>query len=191
MGRSRSPASPTPWAAARSAASPTCWPRTWVSPRPRSTACAASGTRRAWRPREGLKAVDMFEAIERRRDQGAVGDGDQSGRVAAARRRSARRAAASSICSSCPRTCSSNDTVNAGAHIAAAGRRLGREGRHRHQFRAPHLAPARLPAAPGRGKPDWWIVCAGGAAHGLWRRLRLPLGRRYFPRACGAVGFRE
>ena len=32
---------------------------------PRSTACAASGGRRAWRTREGLKAVDMFEAIER------------------------------------------------------------------------------------------------------------------------------
>ncbi len=42
--------------------------------------------------REGLKAVDMFEAIERGNDQGAVGDGDQSGGVAAARRRFSRRA---------------------------------------------------------------------------------------------------
>ena len=41
-----------------------------------------------------------------RRDQGAVGDGDQSGGVAAARRRRARGARASSICSSSPRTCS-------------------------------------------------------------------------------------
>ncbi len=48
-GRSRSPASPTRWAGARSAGSPTSSPRTWVSRRPRSTACAGSGTRRAWR----------------------------------------------------------------------------------------------------------------------------------------------
>ena len=33
----------------------------------------------------------------------------------------------------------------------AAGRRLGRKGRHRHQFRALHLAPARLPRRAGRG----------------------------------------
>ena len=45
-GRCRSPASPTPWAGARSAGSPTCWPRTWASRRPSATACAASGTRR-------------------------------------------------------------------------------------------------------------------------------------------------
>ena len=40
----------------------------------------------------------------------------------------------------------------------AAGRRLGREERHRHQFRAPDFAPAHFPAAAGRGQPDWWIV---------------------------------
>ena len=33
-----------------------------------------------------------------------------------------------------------------------ACRGLGREERHRHQFRAPHLAPAHLPAAAGRSK---------------------------------------
>jgi assimilatory nitrate reductase catalytic subunit len=33
-GRSRSPASPTPWAGARSAGWPTSWPRTWILPRP-------------------------------------------------------------------------------------------------------------------------------------------------------------
>ncbi len=63
--RSRSPASPTPWADARSAGSPISSPPTWAFRRPSSIACAASGRRRAWRPREGLKAVDMFEAIER------------------------------------------------------------------------------------------------------------------------------
>ena len=42
--------------------------------------------------REGLKAVDMFAAIEPRQHQGALGDGDKSGGVAAARRRISRRA---------------------------------------------------------------------------------------------------
>ena len=40
--------------------------------------------------REGHKAVQMFEAIAARRDQGAVGDGDQSRRIAAGCRRRAR-----------------------------------------------------------------------------------------------------
>jgi bacterioferritin-associated ferredoxin len=42
--------------------------------------------------------------------------------------------------------------------MSAAGRRLGREGRHRHQFRAPHLAPAPFLPPPGEARPDWWIV---------------------------------
>ena len=55
-----------------------------------STACAASGTRRDIATREGLKAVRDVRGGRARRDQGAVGDGDQSGGVAAARRRGAR-----------------------------------------------------------------------------------------------------
>ena len=49
---------------------------------------------------------------------------------------------------------------------AAAGRRLGREGRHRHQFRAAHLAPARVPAAAGRGASR-----TGGSCREVARRL--------------------
>ena len=56
--------------------------------RPRA---AASGTRRAWRRAKASRPSQMFEADRARRDQGAVGDGDQSGGVAAARRRRARR----------------------------------------------------------------------------------------------------
>ena len=63
--RSRSPASPTRWAAARSAASPTSSPRIWISRRPTSTACGGSGRRRASPPMKGLKAVQLFEAINR------------------------------------------------------------------------------------------------------------------------------
>ena len=42
------------------------------------------------------------------------------------------------------------DTI-APCACASARRRLGREGRHRHQFRAAHLAPAALSAAARRG----------------------------------------
>ena len=89
--RSRSPASRTPWAGARSAASPTSLPRTCASTTPPiSTACAASGTRRALRPRPGLKAVDLFDAVARRPHQGDLDHGHQSGRQHAARRARAR-----------------------------------------------------------------------------------------------------
>ena len=100
---------------------------------------------------EGLKAVEMFEAIERGRDQGALGDGHQPGRQPAARRRDARRAGASWICLSSRRTWR-RPTRRLWRACPAAGRRLGRKGRHGHEFRAAHLAPARLPAAAGRGE---------------------------------------
>ena len=46
----------------------------------------------------------------------------------------------------------------------AAGRRLGREGRHGHQLRALRsAASARFLPLPGEAKPDWWIVSAGRA----------------------------
>ena len=101
--------------------------------------------------REGLKAVQMFEAIERGEIKalwvmatnpavslpraGAVREALKQARTvrrlrerAVERHRERRRA------------------------CAAARRGLGREGRHRHQFRAAHLAPARLPAAAGRSQ---------------------------------------
>ena len=59
-----------------------------------------------------------------------------------------------------------NDTVNAGAACAAARRRLGREGRHRHQLRAAHLAPAPLPAAAGRGAAG--LVDRHARSRGAW-----------------------
>ena len=111
-----------------------------------------------------------------RRDQGAVGDGDQSGGVAAARGRGARGARQARAVRrvrerplerhrECRRAC------------PAAGRGLGREGRHRHQFRAPHLAPARLPAAAGRSQArlvDRLARSRGGSAS----PTRSPIARR-------------
>ena len=49
---------------------------------------------------------------------------------------------------------------------AAAGRGVGREGRHRHQFGAAHLAPAQLSAAARRGAPRLVDHLRGRQAHG-------------------------
>ena len=149
-GRSRSPASRTRWAGARSAASPTSSPRIWTSTtRPISTACAASGTRRAWRPRPGLKAVDLFDAVARRAGSRRCGSWHQPGRQHAATPTRVRAALAA-----CPFVVGQRllaDRHDALRRCRAAGRRLGREGRHGHQFGAAHLAPARLPRAARRG----------------------------------------
>jgi len=70
---------------------------------------------------EGLKAVDMFEAIETRNDQGALGHGDKSGRVAARARGAFSRGAdeKSSNCSSCPRDHAPHRPPSRrGAHVA-------------------------------------------------------------------------
>ena len=67
----------------------------------------------------------------------------------------------------------SNDTIACRRACAAARRRLGREGRHRHQLRAAHLAPARVPAAAGRGAARLVDRRRSRAAHGLRRRVRL------------------
>ena len=157
-GRSRSPASPTPWAGARSAASPTCSPPIWASRPPR-----CDRVRRFWgAPRmatgEGLKAVALFDAVAKGGIKALWVMAHQPGRVAAGRGPGAGGAAPASTCSSSPRRRLQRHPRAAGARRAPARRRLGREGRHRHQLRAPHLAPARLPAPPGEARPDWWIV---------------------------------
>ncbi len=136
-----------------------------------STACSDSGTRRPSRRSAGLKAVDLFDAI----DEGAIKAvwimAHQSRRQHAGRRPGAPRARALRARRGVGlRARHRHDGVRA---RAAAGGRLGREGRHGHELRAAHLAAARVPARAGRGRPDWWIVDRGRAAHGLRRRLRL------------------
>ena len=54
---------------------------------------------------------------------------------------------------------------------------LGREGRHGHQLRALHLAPARIPAAARECAARLVDAVRGGAATGLGRGVRLPLRR--------------
>ena len=115
----------------------------WNSPRHRERAGAESG-----RP---------VRRHPRRPCQSRVDHGDQSDRQPAGRRPRKRSVA----------------TLRAGGRFGlrpahrhdrararpAARRRLGREGRHRHQFRSTHLATARLSAScPAKRKPDWWII---------------------------------
>ena len=54
-----------PWVVARSGGWRTSWPRIWVSTtRSIARLCRNSGHRRAWPERAGLKAVDLFDAID-------------------------------------------------------------------------------------------------------------------------------
>ena len=126
-----------------------------------------------------------------RRDQGAVGDGDQSGGVAAARPRHARGHGASSICSSCPDNVLSNDTINSGAQILLPAAAWGeKDGTVTNSERRISRQRAFLPL-PGEAMPDWWIVTQVARRMGLHGGLRLPLGSRRVSRTRRAVGVRE
>ena len=81
----------------------------------------------------------------RRTHQGALGHGHQPGRVAAARRCGARGAVATRAAGRL-RQCRVQRHREPRAYRLARGG-VGREGRHRHQLGAVHLAPARVPAA--------------------------------------------
>ena len=125
----------------------------------------SSGTARASPTRPGLKAVDLFDAIHAGRVKAvwimatnpvvSLPDADK---VQATR------------CERCELVVVS-DCVAAHRHErvrarAAARRRLGREGRHGHQLRSPHLAPARLPAAARRSEAG--LVDRSAKSRGAW-----------------------
>ena len=122
--------------------------------------------------REGLKAVQMFDAIERGEIKAlwVMATNPAVSLPRAERVREALRKLELFVVSE---NVLSNDTVNAGAHDPAAGGGVGREGRHGHQFRAPHLAPARVPAAAGRSAAGLVDRLRSGEAHGVRRGLRV------------------
>ena len=126
--------------------------------------------------REGLKAVQMFEAIARGEIK-ALWVMATNPAVSLPRAAAVREALGKLELFVVSENVLSNDTVECGRACAAAGRGLGREGRHRHQFGAPHFAPARLPAAAGRGQARLVDRFGGGATHRLRRCVRLPLAR--------------
>ena len=151
--------------------------------------------RRFWKaPRiathEGLKAVQMFEAIGARRDQGAVGDGHQPRGVAAGRRCRPRRAEEARTVRGLGE-CELQRHRRRGRACAAAGAGLGREIRNGDQFGAAHLAAARVPGRAGRDASRTGGSSARSQNGSALARRSISLGGRYFPRACGAVGVRE
>jgi assimilatory nitrate reductase catalytic subunit len=136
--------------------------------------------------REGLKAVDMFAAIERGdiRALWVMGTNPAVSLPRADHVRAALRKLDLFVVSE---NVISNDTVNAGAN----GRCLGREGRHGDQFRAAHLAPAAVPAAARRGEARLVGGQGSGAPPRLHRGLRVHEGCRDLSRALRPVVVRE
>ena len=141
--------------------------------------------------REGLKAVQMFEAIER-------GEIKALWVMATNPAVSLPRAGAMRDALSKLELFVVSENVAVERHgecrraHSASRRGVGREGRHGDEFRAAHLAPARFPAAARRG-----AARTGGSSRksrGAWDlRTRSPIRvcRRHLPRACRAVGVRE
>ena len=112
--------------------------------------------RRFWKaPRiathEGLKAVQMFEAIGRGEIKAlwVIGTNPAVSLPDADAVREALKKLELFVVSE---NVLSNDTVECRRACAAAGAGLGREIRHGDQFGTPHLAPARVPAGAGRGE---------------------------------------
>ena len=119
-----------------------------------------------------------------------MGDGHQSGGVAARRRRRSRGAEEARAVRGLGE-CALQRYRRCRRACAVAGAGLGREIRHGDQFGAPHLAPARVPAVAGRGEAGLVDPERGRKTARLRRRVRLQIGRRYLSRARRALGVRE
>ena len=140
--------------------------------RARRPRCGASGTRRASPTKPGLKAVDMFDAVARRADQGDLDHGDQPGGQHARRRaRCARRWRRARSWSS--PTASPTPTRRAIAHVRLPAPAWGeKDGTVTNSERRISRQRA-LPAAARRGQARLVDRERGGAADGLGRRVRL------------------
>ncbi len=132
--------------------------------------------------REGLKAVQMFDAIARGEIK-ALWVMATNPAVSLPDAGAVREALGKLELFVVSENVLANDTVASGAHILLPAAAWGEKRRHRHQFRAAHLAPAHVSCrCRAKRRPDWWIVCAGGAA--AWDLARpSPIGRR---RTCSA-----
>ena len=140
--------------------------------------------------REGLKAVQMFEAIEQGKIK-ALWVMATNPAVSLPRAGAMREALKKLELFVVSENVRSNDTVNAGAHILLPAAAWGeKDGTVTNSERRISRQRAFLPL-PGEAKPDWWIVTRSGAADGICRRISLSVRRRHFPRARGAVGVRE
>ena len=136
--------------------------------------------RRFWKaPRiathEGLKAVQMFEAIARGEIKALWVMGTNPA-VSLPNADAVREALKKLELFVVSENVVSNDTVDAGAACAAAGAGLGRKIRHRDQFGAAHLAAARVPELAGRGEARLVDHGRGGEAARLWRGVQFRIG---------------
>ena len=116
----------------------------------------------------GLKAVEMFEAVADRRVKALwiMGTNPAVSPPNAGRVRDALRACDFVAVSDC-----TPDTDTATYSRAPARGGLGREGRHRHQLGAAHLAPRAFLPLAGGARPDWWIITE--VARRAWVSVRL------------------
>src|SRR6195952_4348221 len=138
------------WAAARSAASPTSSPpeidrvrRFWKAPRIAS--------------HEGLKAVQMFEAIGRGEIKALWVMGTNPA-VSLPEADAVRAAMAKLELFVVSENVRSNDTVNAGAHVLLPAQAWGeKSGTVTNSERRVSRQRAFV-KPPGEAKPDWWIV---------------------------------
>ena len=140
--------------------------------------------------REGFKAVQMFEAIEHGQIK-ALWVMATNPAVSLPRAGAMRAALEKLELFVVSENVVSNDTVNAGAHILLPASAWGeKDGTVTNSERRVSRQRAFLPL-PGETKPDWWIVTADRAAHGICRRISLSVCCRYFPRTRRTVGVRE
>ena len=116
--------------------------------------------------REGLKAVQMFEAIERGEIK-ALWVMATNPAVSLPRAGAMRDALGKARSAGDFGKCRQQRHGQSERACPAAGSGLGREGRHCHQFRAAHFAPAAVSAAAGRSQAGLVDRCASGATHGL------------------------
>ena len=130
-------------------------------------------------PRQGLKAVDMFEAIERRRIK-ALWVMATNPAVSLPRAGAMRAALDKLDLFVVSETMLRNDTVEAGAHVLLPAAAWGeKDGTVTNSERRMSRQRAFLPL-PGEAQPDWWIVSEVARPPRLRRRLSTTAGRPIF-----------
>ena len=140
--------------------------------------------------REGLKAVQLFDAVARGRIK-ALWVMATNPAVSLPRARQVRDALGRLELFVVSENVIANDTVAAGAHILLPAAAWGEKDGTVTNSERRNLAPARVPAPAGRSQARLVDGDAGRAPHGIHLRLFLSVRCRHFPRACGAVRVRE
>ena len=140
--------------------------------------------------REGLKAVQMFEAIARGEIK-ALWVMATNPAVSLPRAAAVREALGKLELFVVSENVLSNDTVNAGAHVLLPAAAWGeKDGTVTNSERRISRQRAFLPL-PGEAKPDWQIVSEVAGKLGYADAFAYSLGGRRLPRARRAVGLRE